>query len=92
MVSRRLAGLYMAGLNSVFKPLFQYDSSNPKTQKNKWSELGIGCENCHGHGALHVKRKSKKDIWNFADKPKGDQSSVCGYCHSRFENFKYKSA
>jgi hypothetical protein len=70
----------------------QYDPANPKTQKVAWSELSVGCENCHGPGAKHVKSRSKKDIWNFTGKPKAEQSRVCGYCHIRLENELYKSA
>ncbi len=69
-----------------------YDSENPKTQKVEYKELNNGCENCHGPGIKHVKSKSKKDIWNFAGKTKEEQSRVCGYCHIRLENEKYKSA
>ena len=70
----------------------QYDPANPKTQKVAWSEPSVGCENCHGPGAKHVKSRSKKDIWNFTGKPKAEQSRVCGYCHIRLENELYKSA
>jgi hypothetical protein len=72
--------------------LTYYDPQSPKTQKAEFSELNNGCENCHGPGQKHVKSRSKKDIWNFADKTKEEQSRVCGYCHIRLENEKYKSA
>ena len=70
----------------------QYDSANPKAQKVEYKELNNGCENCHGPGNKHVKSRSKQDIWNFAGKTKEEQSMVCGYCHIRLENEKYKSA
>jgi Cytochrome c554 and c-prime len=72
--------------------IVKYDPANPKTQKADFAELNNGCENCHGPGAKHVKSKAKKDIWNFAGKTKEEQSRVCGYCHIRVENEKYKSA
>jgi predicted CXXCH cytochrome family protein len=72
--------------------LTQYDPKKPKAQKGEFSELNIGCESCHGPGNKHVKSKSKKDIWNFAGKTKEEQARVCGYCHIRLENEKYKSA
>jgi len=72
--------------------LTAYDSADPKSQKAEWSELNVGCESCHGAGARHVKSKSKKDIWNFAGKGFEEKSLVCGYCHIRLENEKYKSA
>jgi len=72
--------------------LTTYDPANPKAQKADWVELNNGCENCHGPGARHVKSRDKKDIWNFAGKAKAEQSRVCGYCHIRLENEKFKSA
>jgi len=72
--------------------LTQYDPGNPKAQKGEFSELNIGCESCHGPGTRHITSKSKKDIWNFAGKTKEEQSRVCGYCHIRLDNHKYKSA
>lgn len=72
--------------------LTTYDPKSPKTQKAEFSELNIGCETCHGPGQKHIKSKSKKDIWNFAGKTKEEQSRVCGYCHIRLENEKFKSA
>ena len=72
--------------------LTNYDTENPKTQKAEWSELNNACENCHGPGAKHMQSRSKKDIWNFAGKSKVEQARVCGYCHIRLENEKYKTA
>jgi predicted CXXCH cytochrome family protein len=72
--------------------LLKYDPANPKDQKWAFSELGIGCEVCHGPGAKHVKSRAKKDIWNFAGKTPAEQTRVCGYCHIRLENEMYKSA
>lgn len=71
--------------------LTSYDPANPKNSKATFSEMNIGCEACHGPGAQHLKTKSKKDIYNPARQSKSEQSRLCGYCHSRVENEKYKS-
>ncbi len=68
------------------------DEKTGKTLKGEWSELGVGCEACHGPGAKHVKSKAKKDIFNPANASVEAQSKVCGYCHIRVENEKYKTA
>ncbi|MCM2276871.1 MAG: hypothetical protein NDJ89_02195 [Oligoflexia bacterium] len=72
--------------------LTEYDPSNPAAQKSQWSEENVSCESCHGPGGKHIKSKSKADIWSFKGKSKEDQSRVCGYCHIRAENFRFKSA
>jgi cytochrome c551/c552 len=56
------------------------------------SEMNTGCESCHGPGAQHVKAPSKKTIFSFAGKSVDEQSLVCGYCHMRVENEKFKTA
>lgn len=71
--------------------LTAYDPADPKTAKATWSELNVGCEACHGPGAKHIKTKSKKDIYNPVKMTKAEQSRMCGYCHIRMENEKYKT-
>jgi nitrate/TMAO reductase-like tetraheme cytochrome c subunit len=72
--------------------LTSYDEKNPKAQKWALSEMNIGCESCHGAGSAHTASRSKKDIYTFADKPKAEQTRVCGYCHIRLENEHFKTA
>jgi formate-dependent nitrite reductase cytochrome c552 subunit len=72
--------------------LVAYDPAKPQAQKTEWTELNNACENCHGPGGRHAKSRSKQDIWNFAGKTKEEQSRVCGYCHIRVENERYRSA
>lgn len=44
--------------------------------KGTWSETGIGCENCHGPGADHIKQPSSRMRIERS-------SQSCGNCHSR---------
>jgi len=65
------------------------------TLKSAYSEKNIGCEACHGPGAKHVaakKKDKKKTIFNPANVDVQAQSKVCGYCHIRVENEKFKTA
>jgi hypothetical protein len=73
----------------------EVDKATGKTLKAEWSELSVGCEACHGPGANHVKaakRDKKKTIFNPANASIAAQSKVCGYCHIRVENERYKTA
>jgi hypothetical protein len=72
--------------------LLAYDPKNPQAQKWTYSEKNIGCEACHGPGAKHAASHKKADIYTFADKPKSEQTKVCGYCHIRLENELYHTA
>lgn len=69
-----------------------YDEKAGKTLKSEFVEMSVGCEACHGPGSAHVASKSKADIFNPADVSIQTQSKVCGYCHLRLENEKWKTA
>jgi hypothetical protein len=69
-----------------------YDEKAGKTLKSEFSELSVGCEACHGPGSAHIVSKSKLDIFNPANVDIQSQSRVCGYCHIRLENNRWKSA
>lgn len=71
--------------------LTAYDPANLKDAKATFSEMNVACEACHGPGAKHVKSKSKKDIFNPLTLSKAEQSRLCGYCHIRLENEKFKT-
>jgi hypothetical protein len=72
--------------------LTSYDSAQPKATKAQWSEMGVGCEACHGPGAKHVRSRKKADIRNPASQPVPVQSRLCGYCHIRLDNEQFRSA
>jgi predicted CXXCH cytochrome family protein len=70
----------------------KYDPAKPEEQTVTFAERGVGCEACHGPGARHVASKKKKDIYSFAGKTVEQRTLVCGYCHIRAENDKFKTA
>lgn len=72
--------------------LTSYDPAKPQDQKYTYVELSVGCEACHGPGAAHVKSANKKDIYSFAGKSVEQRTLVCGYCHIRGENDRFKTA
>lgn len=47
------------------------------------TELGIGCEKCHGPGEVHVSAPSSANILNPADFSAEAQLQFCGSCHGR---------
>lgn len=71
--------------------LTSYDPAKPQEQKFTYSEMNVGCEACHGPGSAHVASKNKNDIYGFAGKTVEQRTLVCGYCHIRAENDKFKT-
>jgi hypothetical protein len=69
-----------------------YDPEKPEAQQVEWAELGIGCEACHGPGAAHVRSRKKGDIWTAGGRSAEVQSRLCGYCHVRVKNERYRNA
>lgn len=52
-------------------------------QTGKWTELGVGCEMCHGPGSVHAGGKDKKaTITNPKDLDSAHQAMGCGRCHA----------
>jgi len=78
--------------------ILEYDEKfgkHGRTVKDSYSEMGVGCEACHGPGNKHVASKKadkKKTIFNPANVDTKAQSKVCGYCHIRIENEKFMTA
>ncbi|TLM68168.1 MAG: hypothetical protein FDZ69_03065 [Deltaproteobacteria bacterium] len=69
-----------------------FDDKSGKTLQSDFKELGVGCEACHGPGSAHIVSGSRRDIFNPANVSVQEQSKVCGYCHIRLENGKWKTA
>jgi len=51
---------------------------------NKFTEVSIGCEACHGPGSVHVRSPSRTNIVNPVNLPPRLQASLCGKCHNRY--------
>ncbi len=47
-----------------------------------WTELGVGCEACHGPGGAHSESQSAKDIINPKNLDQKKLNMLCGQCHS----------
>ncbi len=48
----------------------------------KWTELGVGCEMCHGPGSAHATGDKKTTLTNPKTLDPARQAMVCGRCHS----------
>jgi len=55
-----------------------------RTPPNKFAEISIGCEACHGPGSVHVASPSRTNIVNPAKLPPKLSSHLCGRCHNRY--------
>jgi len=67
------------------------EESTGKVLEATMVEHNVGCEACHGPGGTHANSKNKKDIFGFKNASHDQQSMVCGYCHIRVDNHKYKT-
>jgi predicted CXXCH cytochrome family protein len=71
---RRCAGCHATGVELEFN-----DTSGEWMAS--YSELGIGCEGCHGPGSTHISPPSGEDKEDYIWRPM--DSSTCGNCHNR---------
>lgn len=56
--------------------------TNFKPQAKKWSELGVGCEACHGPGGDHADSMEATDINTLKSMDAKKLNMVCGQCHA----------
>jgi len=86
----RCAGCHQTGL-AVEAQTTNYGGTDVLEVVTGYSELNIGCENCHGPGATHAATRNPADIINpenfkalgVVGLRAGNQ--VCGSCHERGE-------
>lgn len=58
-------------------------STGYSTERKAWTEMGVGCEACHGQGGSHVAKPAKDNILNPKKLDAKKQVEVCGQCHVR---------
>ncbi|OGP32955.1 MAG: hypothetical protein A2X88_09005 [Deltaproteobacteria bacterium GWC2_65_14] len=86
----RCAGCHQTGL-AVKAETTNYGGTGVQEAVTGYSELNIGCENCHGPGAAHAASRNARDIINPANfealgvTGKRFANQVCGACHHRGE-------
>jgi hypothetical protein len=86
----RCAGCHQTGL-TVQAVTTSYGGTEVQEAVTGYSELNIGCEQCHGPGAAHAASRNARDIINPANfealgaTGKRFANQVCGSCHSRGE-------
>jgi predicted CXXCH cytochrome family protein len=58
-------------------------STNFNPTAKTWTELGVGCESCHGPAGDHTESMEAKDIVNPKNLDAKRLNMVCGQCHSQ---------
>lgn len=56
--------------------------TNFDPQKKTWTELGVGCESCHGPGGDHADSMDAADIVDLRKLDSKKRAMVCGQCHA----------
>lgn len=56
--------------------------TNFDPQKKTWTELGVGCESCHGPGGEHADSMDPADIIDLRKLDPNKRTMVCGQCHA----------
>jgi predicted CXXCH cytochrome family protein len=51
-----------------------------------WTEMGIGCEACHGPGRAHIEDPEHLKIFTMKKVPPRQIFDACGYCHGNKNN------
>ena len=62
-----------------------FDAST-NTFATTWTEMGIGCEACHGPGRAHIADTDHLKIFTMKKVPPRQIFDACGYCHGNKTN------
>lgn len=57
-------------------------TTNFDPQKKTWTELGVGCESCHGPGGEHADSMDPADLVDLRKLDSRKRTMVCGQCHA----------
>ncbi|MGI6295375.1 MAG: multiheme c-type cytochrome [Armatimonadota bacterium] len=57
-------------------------TTNFEPEKRTWTQMGVGCESCHGPGAEHAESMDAEDIQTMKGLDSKKKSMVCGQCHA----------
>ena len=62
-----------------------FDAARNRFQTT-WTEMGIGCEACHGSGRAHIDDPQHLQIFTMKKVPPRQIFDACGYCHGNKNN------
>jgi predicted CXXCH cytochrome family protein len=62
-----------------------YDQST-NTFATTWTEMGIGCEACHGPGRAHIDDPEHLNVFSMKKVPPRQLFDACAYCHGNKNN------
>lgn len=57
-------------------------ATNYDPEAKTWTELGVGCEMCHGPGGAHSESMDAADIVNPKSLDGAKRNMICGQCHA----------
>jgi predicted CXXCH cytochrome family protein len=66
--------------------LVKHYSAATDTYATTWTEMGIGCEACHGPGQAHIADPGHKMIFSTNAATSRQIFDACGYCHGNKNN------
>jgi hypothetical protein len=61
-------------------------NAQTNTYATTWTEMGIGCEACHGPGKPHIDDPQHKQIFSPNRATPRQTFDMCGYCHGNKNN------
>ena len=66
--------------------------TNYEPVKKTYTQMGVGCESCHGPGGDHTSTMNKAKIVNPKNLDMANRNMVCGQCHSAGKDISGKYA